>query len=250
MRAPKNAADLLEARGWWIRWDAPAPCEAVFTTRRGGVSEGPFASLNLGRRTGDDVERVDENRRRACAVVGADAELLALNYQHHSADVHRAVAGSRGDRRGDGLWTDEPGVPVAALAADCLPIALARTNGRAPAVAVLHAGWRGLLAGVVESGVAALGGGALAAMVGPAIGPCCYVVGEEVAAPFRARFGADVLRGRRLDLPASAERALRAAGVAAVERLDLCTACTPDLFFSHRRDGKPRGVQGVVAVLP
>jgi YfiH family protein len=232
-----------------IRWAAPGPYAVAFTTRQGGVSEGPYASLNLGRRTGDDVERVDENRRRACAELGTDAERLALNYQHHSPDVHRALAGSRGDRQGDGLWTDEPDLPIAALAADCVPIALARANGAAPAVAVLHAGWRGLLAGVVEGGVAALGEGRLAAAVGPAIGPCCYEVGDEVAEPFRARFGPDLLHGRNLDLWASAERALRRAGVADVERVDLCTACNPELFFSHRRDGKPRGVQGVVAVV-
>ena len=232
-----------------FRWAAPGPYEVVFTTRQGGVSEGPYASLNLGRRTGDDVELVDENRRRACGEIGADAAKLALNYQHHSRDVHRALAGSRGDRKGDGLWTDEPWLPIGALAADCLPIALARSNGGDPAVAVLHAGWRGLLGGVVANGVAALGAGRLDAIIGPAIGPCCYEVGEEVADPFRARFGADVVRGGRLDLWTSGERALRAAGVAEVERVDLCTACNPDLFFSHRRDGKPRGVQGVVAVV-
>jgi polyphenol oxidase len=232
-----------------IRWEAPGPYEVAFTTRVGGVSEGPYSSLNLGRRSGDDVERVDENRRLACAEIDADAGLLALNYQHHSSDVHRALAGSRGDRRGDGLWTDEPGLPVGALAADCLPIALARSNGAAPALAVLHAGWRGLLGGIVEAGVAALGQGRLAAIVGPAIGPCCYEVGAEVAEPFRARFGADVLHGRKLDLWTSAERALREAGAADVERVDLCTACNPALFFSHRRTGKPRGVQGVVAVV-
>ena len=232
-----------------IRWEPPGPYAVVFTTRRGGVSDGPYASLNLGRRTGDVVERVDENRRRAVAEIGADAGRLALNYQHHSTDVHRAIEGSRGDRQGDGLWTDEPGVPIGALAADCLPIALARVNGVAPALAVLHAGWRGLLAGIVESGVAALAGGTLAAAVGPAIGPCCYEVGDEVAEPFRVRFGPDVARGRNLDLWTSAERALRAAGVEEVERVDLCTACHPELFFSHRRTGKPRGVQGVVAVV-
>jgi hypothetical protein len=232
-----------------IRWDAPGPYEVVFTTRVGGVSDGPYASLNLGRRTGDDVERVDENRRIACGEIGADASSLALNYQHHSADVHRALPGSRGDCQGDGLWTEEAGVPIAALAADCVPIALARSNGAAPAVGVLHAGWRGLLGGIAANGADALGDGRLAAIVGPAIGPCCYEVGDEVAAPFRARFGPDVLHGRRLDLWTSAERALREAGVADVERVDVCTACNPDLFFSHRRDGKPRGVQGVVAVV-
>ncbi len=229
-----------------IRWDAPGPYEVVFSTRVGGVSEGPYASLNLGRLTGDVVERVDENRRLLCAEVGGDLERLALNRQVHSATVHRAAAGRRGEP-GDGLWTDERDLPVLAFAADCLPLALVRANGGAPAVAVLHAGWRGLLAGIVRAGAAALGGGELAACVGPAIGPCCYEVGPEVAEPFAAAFGADVVRDGKLDLWAAAERALRAAGVGRVERLDLCTACNPELFFSHRRTGEPRGVQGVIA---
>jgi polyphenol oxidase len=232
-----------------IRWDVPGPYEVAFTTRVGGLSEGVWASLNLGRRNGDDPERVDENRRRLCAEVGADAEGLALNFQVHSARVHRACAGSRGEHQGDGLWTDEPGLPMVALTADCVPIAIARSHGAAPAVAVLHAGRIGLLAGIAERGAAALGGTGLAAAIGPAIGPCCYEVGDEVAEPFRARFGADVLLGRRLDLWTSAERALREAGVATVERVDLCTACAPERFFSHRRDGLPRGAQGVVAVV-
>jgi hypothetical protein len=232
-----------------IRWDAPGPYQVAFTTRVGGVSEGVWASLNLGRRNGDDPEHVDENRRRLCADVGAHADALALNFQVHSARVHRARAGSRGERQGDGLWTDEPGLPIVALVADCVPIALARANGATPALAVLHAGRIGLLAGIVESGVAALGAARLVAAIGPAIGPCCYQVGDEVAEPFRAHFGADVVRGRRLDLWTSAERALREAGVATVERVDLCTACAPERFFSHRRDGEPRGAQGVVAVV-
>jgi YfiH family protein len=230
----------------YLPWKTTGPYEIVFTTRLGGVSEGPYASLNLGRKTGDDVERVDENRRRACAEIGADDEQLALNYQTHSALVHRAEPGARGEP-GDGLWTDEPGLPVLAMSADCLPIALARTNGGPPAVAVVHAGWRGLLAGIVESAVAALGGGALAAAIGPAIGPCCYEVRNDVADPFRARFGRRIVSIGRLDLWQAADSALREEGVTHVERLDLCTACHPELFFSHRRDGKPRGVQGVLA---
>ena len=229
-----------------IRWEVPGPYEIVFTTRRGGVSEGPYASLNLGRKTGDDVERVDENRRRACAEIDADPERLALNYQVHSAVVGRAQQGERGGVRADGLWTDEPGLPVLALSADCLPIALVRANGSTPAVCVLHAGRIGLLDGILEAGVTALGG-TLAAAIGPAIGPCCYEVGEEVATPYRARFGAEIMSGRKLDLWQAAERVLRDAGVERVERFDLCTACNPELFFSHRRDGKPRGVQGVLA---
>jgi YfiH family protein len=225
-----------------IRWSAPG-VEVAFTTRRGGVSEGPFASLNLGRKLGDDPARVDENRRRVCAALGADPSRLALNYQRHTAVVNRAEAGRRGDT-GDALWTDEPGVPIAALGADCALIALAR-NGDRPAVAVVHAGWRGLLAGIAEAAVAAVGG-RLAAVVGPAIGPCCYEVQEAVAGPFRARFGADVVKRGRLDLWTAAERALLDAGCASVERLDLCTACDPGRFFSYRRDGKPRGGHGVI----
>jgi YfiH family protein len=228
-----------------IRWDVSGPYEIVFSTRLGGVSEGPYASLNLGRMTGDDVERVDENRRILCAEVGAETGRLALNRQVHSALVHRAEAGARGEP-GDGVWTDEPGQPILAMTADCLPIALARAEGAPPAVAVLHAGWRGLLDGIVRVGAERLGG-RLRAAIGPAIGPCCYEVGEEVAGPFAAVFGPDVMRGRRLDLWTAAERALNAVGVDDVHRTDVCTCCNPDRFFSHRRTGKPRGVQGVIA---
>ena len=229
-----------------IGWDAPGPYRVVFTTRNGGVSDGPYASLNLGRRTGDDVERVDENRRRACAEIGADADRLALNYQVHGSTINRAQPGVRG-RPGDGLWTDEPGLPILAMAADCLPVALVRTNG-APAAAVVHAGWIGVAGGALEAGVRVLGRG-VAAAIGPSAGPCCYEVGREVADRYRVRFGGHVMRGRNLDLWAAAEASLREAGVDSVETTGLCTICNPELFFSHRRDGKPRGVQGVLAVL-
>ena len=228
-----------------IRWSPPGPYEVVFSTREGGVSEGPYASLNLGRLTGDEDERVDENRRRLCAEVGTDPDRLALNRQVHSTLVHRAEAGARGEP-GDGLWTDERDLPVLAMAADCLPIALVRADTDAPAVAVLHAGWRGLLAGIARTGVETLGGRVRAA-IGPAIGPCCYEVGPEVADPFRESFGPNVVDGPNLDLWTAAERALNEAGVPDVHRVDLCTACNPHRFFSHRRTGKPRGVQGVIA---
>ena len=222
-----------------IRWEVTGPFDVVFTTRVGGVSEGAYASLNLGRLTKDPQPNVEENRRRACAAVSADADGLALNRQVHSASVHRAHAGARGEP-GDGLWTDAAGVPMLALTADCLPIALVH-DGR---LAVLHAGWRGLLEGVVEAGVAAVGG-ADAACVGPAIGPCCYEVGAEVS----ERFDPDLTRDGKLDLWAAAERLLRGAGARSVERVDLCTACHPELFFSHRRDAGVTGRQGVVGVV-
>jgi purine-nucleoside/S-methyl-5'-thioadenosine phosphorylase / adenosine deaminase len=226
-----------------FRWSPPGPYEVAFSTRLGGVSDAPFKSLNLGKLTRDRAEHVVENRRRLCREVAADPERLALNLQRHSAIVNRAQAGSRGVP-GDGLWTDESGLPMLKLCADCVPVAVARTDGGHPALALLHAGWRGLLEGVVAAGVAALNGRTVA-VVGPSIGPCCYEVGPEVAEPFAERFGGDVLHGRKLDLWTSAERALREAGCDAVERLDLCTACNPGLFFSYRRDGLT-GVQGVI----
>ena len=236
-----------------FEWQAPGPYRVAFSTRIGGVSEGPFASLNLGVYTDDDPERVRENRRRLCADVGVDPERATMGWQFHSAEVVKAdgrgiVTPGLEFERCDGLWTDEPGRGLMLLTADCLPIAIARTNG-APAVAVLHAGWRGLLAGIAEAGAAALGPGELAAAIGPGIGPCCYEVGDEVAASFREHFGDGVVVGRRLDLAEAAERSLRAAGCATVERVGLCSSCEEELFFSHRRDRGRTGRQGIVAAL-
>ena len=225
-----------------IWWQEPGYLVA-FTTRVGGVSKAPYDSLNLSRGTGDDPGRVEENRRIACAAIGVPFEQLAFNRQVHSPTVHRAQPGARG-APGDGLWTDEPGVPMLAMSADCLPIAIAATTDR-PRLAVLHAGWRGLAEGVVEAGVATLGAGAKAAVIGPAIGPCCYEVGPEVS----ARYDADLTCDGHLDLWGAAERALRRAGVERVERVDLCTRDHASLFFSHRRDGLARGVQGVIGAI-
>jgi YfiH family protein len=228
-----------------IFWDEPGYVVA-FTTRIGGVSDGVYASLNLTRGTGDDPEKVEENRRLACEALDLPYERLAFNRQVHSPTVHRAGPSTRGEP-GDGLWTDEPRVPLLAMSADCLPIAIVRTEGP-PALAVLHAGWRGLSEGVVSEGVKALSVDAtqsLAAVIGPAIGPCCYEVGPEVS----GLFDDDLTADGRLDLWSAAERALRATGVARVERVDLCTRDYPQLFFSHRRDGRARGVQGVIGAV-
>jgi purine-nucleoside/S-methyl-5'-thioadenosine phosphorylase / adenosine deaminase len=224
-------------------WDAPDAYVVAFSTRRGGVSEGPYESLNLGRLTDDAAEHAEENRRRLCAAVDADPQKLAMNRQVHAATVNRARAGERG-RDGDGLWTDEPGLPMLKLTADCLPVALARENGT-PALALLHAGRLGLLEGILEAGIAALGPGRLAAAVGPGIGPCCYEVGDEIRKTYLARFGQDAVRGRNLDLWTVAECILRGNGVESVERIDVCTSCN-DEFFSHRRDRGVTGRQGVI----
>jgi YfiH family protein len=227
-----------------IDWELSGPYRVAFSTRLGGVSTGAFESLNLGLLTHDERDRVEVNRRRVCDHIGADVDRLAMNRQKHGATVNQAVAGERG-RDGDGLWSEERGLPLMTLTADCLPIALVRTDGT-PRLAVLHAGWRGLLDGVVDAGVTALGRHNLAAAVGPGIGPCCYEVQADVADPYRARFGDAVFNGRNLDLWSVAEQLLHQAGLASVERVDLCTACNPGRFFSHRRDGAVTGRQGVV----
>lgn len=226
-----------------IRWEQPGYVVG-FTTRAGGVSEGVYESLNLTTGTGDDPERVEENRRRACESLGLPYDRLSFNRQIHSPTVHRA--GLRGER-GDGLWSDEPELPMLAFSADCLPIAIARTDSDRR-LAVVHAGWRGLREGVVEEAVSCVGGEA-AAMIGPAIGPCCYEVREDVAGPLRERFGDDVVRDGLADLWMCAERALLGAGVEEVAVAGECTICNAGRYFSHRRDHGVTGRQGVVGLL-
>jgi YfiH family protein len=241
-----SGVDLLD-------WAAPGPYRVAFSTRVGGVSEAEFASLNLGILTEDDPARVVVNRTRLCEAVDADPDGATMAWQRHGGTVTRAqprgiiTPGTVYDHC-DGLWSDAPGRAMLLLTADCMPIAIARSDGIRPAVEILHAGWRGLLAGIVAAGVRAIGARKLVAAIGPSIGPCCYEVGEEVAAPFRQAFGEDVVHeGSRLDLWTAAERALRAAGVEHVDRFDLCTACDGDRFFSHRRDHGCTGRQGVIA---
>lgn len=220
---------------------------ALFTTRRGGRSRGAFAQLNLGRLTKDDPDAVTHNRATVQATVPAR---LAMIRQVHGTRVIRLTdpdAASGPTPRweleeADGQATALHGVAPIVLTADCLPIAL----GAGTAAAMLHAGWRGLAAGIIEEGVRAvleLGGdeSSLAAAVGPSAGACCYEAGEEVHAHFRA-YGDGARRGRNLDLKAIAREQLRAAGVQTVHDVGLCTICSPqELFFSHRRD---RGVTG------
>jgi YfiH family protein len=201
---------------------------ALFTTRRGGVSDGPFASLNLGLLTDDDPEAVRENRARVERIGGGR---LAQARQVHGTDVIEADP----DRmvEADGQVTAQRGVAAVALTADCLPIALVAPEG----VGMLHAGWRGLANGVISSGVEALrrlGAERIAAAIGPGAGPCCYEVGDEV----RAAFGTN---GRTVDLKAIARAQLTEAGVEEVHDCGLCTIHDPERFFSHRRD---RGVTG------
>ena len=194
-----------------LRWEVDGPYDVVFSTRVGGVSEGPFESLNLGRRTGDEVERVDENRRRLCAEVEADEQALTLGFQTHSTRRQPAEAGSRGVP-GDALWTDEPGVPMLALGADCVLIAIGADERRG-------AGARRRPRGLARpdrrrrrNDCRSRSAPGFAAVVGPSIGPCCYEVGEEVASRFRDRFGDGIVSEGKLDLWTAAEQAARGRG--------------------------------------
>lgn len=219
--------------------------QVVFTTRRGGFSSGPFGSSNLGRLTDDRPEAVVSNRRRLQQRVG---RRLTMVRQVHGPTVHLAE-GSWPDAtgqelaplpEGDGVVTGCRTLAPMVLVADCLPVAVAGDG----AVAMIHAGWRGLASGVLGEGVRILreqtGSEAAHAAIGPGVGACCYEVGEEVHSAFAA-YGERARRGQNLDLRAIASVQLERVGVDVLHDIDLCTSCSPELFFSHRRD---RGVTG------
>jgi len=222
----------------------------LFSTRRGGVSAGPYASLNLGRLTDDSGANVDANRERLAAVVGRPRDRFMYGRQVHGATVRRATeppGAARPAAEEDGQATALTDAAALVFVADCLPILVVGDG----AVAALHGGWRGLAAGIVAEGVAAvreLGArGPLTAALGPGARGCCYEVGEEVHAAFTAVPGARA-GGRRLDIPAIARHQLVAAGVETIHDSGLCTICGGDeLFFSHRRDGGVTGRQAGVA---
>jgi YfiH family protein len=215
---------------------------ALFTTRRGGVSTGPFESLNLGRKTADDGACVDENRARVAHAVGCPRESFLFGWQVHGATVRRTTEPPDPGRpvsKEDGQATPLIGHPALVFGADCQPVLLAGDG----AVAALHCGWRTMAAGIIAEGVAAISEPAhrVTALIGPGARGCCYEVGEEVHEVF-ARY--DARRGEgNLDLAAIAAAQLAEAGVEEVHDTELCTMCWFGLFFSHRRDGGVTGRQ-------
>lgn len=237
----------------WLEADLGG-ARVAFATRLGGVSAAPRDALNIGLLNGDDAAAVVENRRRFAAAVGVEPERIAVAHQVHGAellehgDAGRWLDPDPGAPRADGHVLREPGQAALCLTADCLPVALRGPGG----VALAHAGRRGLAAGILARAAAAVA--AEQAVIGPAIGPCCYEVGEEVAAEFAGLEGAvrrpDGAARPRLDLVAAARRLLAAAGVRAVAAAGLCTACERELFFSHRRDRGLTGRQGALAWIP
>ena len=231
-------------------WPAPDSVYALSTTRRGGYSEAPFDSFNLGDHVGDEERAVVKNRTMLCGALPAGAEVHWLS-QVHGADV--VEAGQGGPLPvADAQWSRTPGAVCTVMTADCLPVLLCSLDG--DVVAAAHAGWRGLVAGVLENTVAAMAARPerLLAWLGPAIGPGAFEVGTEVRDAFLSSAEPAGLAavgncfvpavehpGHYLaDLYALARVRLAQAGVTRIFGGDHCTLSDGDRFFSYRRDGQ------------
>ena len=257
---------------------------AAFSGRAGGSSAPPYATLNLGLAVGDDLRRVLANRRRVATVLGLAGRPWALARQVHGATILRVDTGGpgRGPVAADGPWvearafgqgppegkpplgeadglvTTDPGVVLGVLTADCAPVLLADPAARV--VGAVHAGWRGLAAGVVEAGVAAMAAlgadpAATVGLIGPAVGGCCYEVGPDVREAVGARYPAALATTRdgrpALDPAAGAAHALERAGLGQIRVARECTVDLADRHFSHRRDHGRSGRQaGLIALVP
>jgi YfiH family protein len=239
-------SDLTGLTDWLIPdWPVHGSVRAVCTTRSGGVSEGRYASLNLGDHVGDDPVSVATNRQLLHAAIGVRPVFLQ---QVHDLQVQALDSGSVDGAQADACTTTEHDVACTIMVADCLPVLFATADGSH--VGAAHAGWRGLAAGVLERTVDALGSNAgLVAWLGPCIGPRAFEVGDEVRSAFVATLPAHAscfrpagLPGKWLaDLPALARQRLAARGITQVHGNDgtddWCTVRNPSRFFSHRRDG-------------
>ncbi|QSI75477.1 peptidoglycan editing factor PgeF [Niveibacterium microcysteis] len=227
----------------WIipDWPAPPSVRAIFTTRKGGVSLAPYADLNLGTHVGDDPAAVSANRARVRALLPAEPCWLE---QVHGVTVVDAALPA--ERRADAAFVAVPDVPCVVMVADCLPVIFCNRAGTV--VAAAHAGWRGLLDGVLEATLAKMGVPVsdVIAWLGPAIGPDSFAVGPEVRDAFVSRAGDDAGCFRSgtgdrwfADIFGLARARLRRAGLGAdaVFGGGVCTVSDPARFFSYRRDG-------------
>lgn len=239
-----------------------------FSTRPGGVSPAPWDSLNLGISRGDDLDRVRENYRRFCRVIGTDPLRTVLSRQDHHDHVLHVTA----DDAGKGLWrerdyqsvdamiTNSPDIPLTVFSADCGVILLFDPARRA--IGAVHAGWRGTAMGLVKKTVLsmteAFGTEAkdLLCAIGPSIGQCCFETDDDVPAALREALGSDaeafmVRHGNKwhIDLKSVNAWWLRGLGVQHIDICDHCTVCRPDLYWSHRRSGNARGVQAAMISL-
>lgn len=243
----------------------------ALSTRRGGFSRPPFASLNLSTRVGDDPATVQENRRAFLARLGLRPQDTVALAQVHGSRVALTRQEDRGrgllpgsqPEEADALITQQPGVALLILAADCVPLLFWDPERRA--IGAAHAGWRGTLNGVAVKTLGALGKafgtetGDVRVGIGPAIGPCCYEVDEPVLGPWRSSFPEHYRRVTfptrlghgTLDLQETNRLQLLAAGVPEqkIEVIHLCTACHTELLYSERAEGRPSGRFGAVICL-
>lgn len=233
-----------------------------FSTRIGGVSPAPWDSLNLGVGRGDDMDRVRENYRRFCAALGVDEHRAVLSKQVHEDNIRHMTAEDCGkglfrDRdytSVDAMVTDTPDIPLVVFSADCGIILLHDpVHG---AVGAAHAGWRGAACGIAYKTVRRMqelfgtDPGDLRAAIGAAIGPCCFETDADVPQALEAALGAEAepyitRRGPKwhVDLKGVNARWLEKAGVRQIDVSPDCTACHPELYWSHRRMGQARGAQ-------
>jgi hypothetical protein len=232
----------------WIvpDWPAPPNVRSLLTTRAGGVSLGPYSSLNLGRHVGDDPQAVATNRARVSELLAGAGEPLWLDQVHGTRVIDSAAfSSSDAPPMADAAFSRSAGAVCVVLTADCLPVLFCDDAGSV--VAVAHAGWRGLIAGVLEETIVAMGvpGHALMAYLGPAIGPQAFVVGDEVRSAFVA---ADAKAARAFtpslpdkwlaDIYRLARQRLVGQGVESIFGGSYCTVSEADRFFSYRRDGR------------
>jgi len=220
-------------------WTAPNNIKAFFSDRRDGLSEPPYFSFNLASHVGDDPASVARNR----ALLPVPNEPIWLEQAHTDVCINADLKAL--DRIGDASVTRNRGIVLAVMVADCLPVMFSSFHG--DVVGVSHAGWRGLANEVLASTVTALSSDSLLAWMGPAIGPCHYVVGQDVRARFSSGVGFVQLgRGKfSMNLYAIAEQQLRRMGVQ-VFGGGICTYCDASKFFSHRRDGVTGRMAGFI----
>jgi YfiH family protein len=253
---PRVAAPFEWQQGRELVWleAALGSATAAFSTRLGGVSEGPYGSLNLGVLTADDRDRVLENRRILARALGRDAASIAMGRQVHGTRVQLRETASRDGSplaEADAQLTSTAHVIPLVLVADCVPVVIATRGPGKCLIATVHCGWRSVAGGIIES-VLRTTGEQVRAVIGPGIGACCYEVGDEVRSAFRARGHCpDVMPDGRLDLARAIRGELERLGVLGEQVHDcgLCTACNPELFFSHRRDRGTTGRQAGLAWL-
>ena len=210
-----------------------------FSDRHGGISEPPFDSLNLSTRQPDPAD-VRMNHKRLARAAGLDAEALVFAHQVHGTRVVEVNTCDVVTGDCDGLITHQRGVAVGVLTADCVPILILGSD----AVAAVHAGWRGLAAGIIDKALELLGE-VKAAWIGPAIRAGCYEVSSEVVDAFLGA-GLPITDDRHVDPPIAAAAALRRAGVSKIADSARCTACDPR-YYSYRRDGVTGRQGGFIA---